>query len=84
MLSSRPTVVSDSGELPYIVKSPDLVFPAGDVKALAALLTELDGKRQSLFGVGEALRKSADRFSPEKLAGELYEFWEEAVSFSRA
>jgi len=75
MLSGRPTVVSDSGELPLLVAEPKLVFPAGDTVALAAILERLDENRQELSNIGEKLRESAERFSPDKLVLELDEFW---------
>jgi len=75
MLSARPTVVSDSGELPFLVTQSELVFPAGDVSALAVILGRLNEDRPSLAALGNALRTSADRFSPDRLARELNDFW---------
>jgi len=75
MLSARPTVVSDSGELPFLVIQPELVFPAGDIGALAVIFGRLNADRTSLTVIGNTLRASADRFSPDRLARELNDFW---------
>ena len=79
MLSGRPTIVSDNGELPYLMTETELVFPEGDAMALAAILRRLDESRESLGEIGEKLRKSADRFAPGGLAHELNQFWNEVV-----
>jgi len=76
MLSGRPTVVSDSGELPNIVLEPDPIFPAGDVAALTSILCKLEGNPYSMMDLGARLRTSADRFSPRKLALEINAFWD--------
>lgn len=80
MLSARPTVVSDSGELPFLVTQSELVFPAGDASALAVILGRLDEDRSSLTEVGSSLRMSADRFWPERLSRELNDFWIRAAN----
>ena len=79
MLSARPTVVSDSGELPFLVTQSELVFPAGDVSALARILRRLNEERPSLTELGNMLCTSAARFSPDRLAGELNDFWVRAA-----
>jgi glycosyltransferase involved in cell wall biosynthesis len=79
MLSGRPTVVSDSGELPYLVMESELVFPEGDVLALTAVLRKLDDTRDSLADIGNKLRKSAERFAPTGLARQLNQFWEKVA-----
>jgi glycosyltransferase involved in cell wall biosynthesis len=75
MLSARPTVVSDSGELPHLVTLPELIFPAGDVPSLTVILGRLNADRPSLGALGNSLRTSADRFAPDRLARELNDFW---------
>lgn len=81
MMSGRPTVVSDSGELPNLMMKSRYTFPAGDVRALAALLDELDSQRELLTEIGAEMRRSVEHFSPEILAEHLYRFWEEVASF---
>jgi glycosyltransferase involved in cell wall biosynthesis len=75
MLSGRSIVVSDSGELPFLIREPGLIFPAGDSQALASVLIQLDQNRTSLATFGNSLYRAAARFSPEKISEELIEFW---------
>jgi glycosyltransferase involved in cell wall biosynthesis len=79
MLSGRPTVVSDNGELPYLVEEPELVFSAGNADALRTILLRLDENREALPSIGEKLRISADRFDPDRLAHQLIHFWKKIV-----
>ena len=76
MLSGRPTIVSDSGELPNLVLEPELVFPAGNTESLASILSKLHRDSRLLDDLGVRLRASAERFAPDKLALELNAFWE--------
>ena len=75
MLSGRPTVVSDNGELPHLIEEPELVFSAGNADALRKILIRLDENRDALPELGEKLRVSAGRFKPDRLALQVVNFW---------
>ena len=79
MLSGRPTIVSDNGELPNLVQDSHLVFPEGDVDRLAEILTELDNNRDALPVIGHQMRLSAGRFAPAVLNEKLNTFWDEIL-----
>jgi len=82
MLSARPTIVSDSGELPFIASDSSLVFPAGDYEALANILRRLNSNRVSLEPIGISSHKAVHRFSPDFLASRINEFWLQAAQFA--
>jgi len=79
MLSGRPTLVSDCGELPAIVGDSRMTFPAGDVDSLRWALANLNKERGTLESLGDSMRISAKRFAPDVLAKRILEFWEKTV-----
>lgn len=76
MLSGRPTVVSDNGELPNLVNYSDLVFPEGDSVALAKVIRGLEENREILPEIGQRMVQRASQFAPQVLSAQLAEFWE--------
>lgn len=83
MMSGRPTVVSDSGELPLLIGDENLVFRQGDPGDLANILASLDQDRGSLSEIGERLRGHAARFLPHVVAHETWRFWLESIAHAR-
>lgn len=83
MMSGRPTVVSDSGELPNLVRNPNLVFRQGDASSLALRLSQLDEQREILTPLGQSLRAEAVRFQPATVSREVWNLWSAALSADR-
>ena len=75
MLSGRPTVVSDSGELPHLIHDESLVFRQGDSAQLASIFHTLDGRRTDLSRIGDRIRGHAVKFLPEVVAQDAWNFW---------
>ena len=79
MLAGRPVVASDEGGLPEIVEHDErgLLFPAGNVEALAACLRRLHADPRRAGDLAERGRAWAGpRFTKDRYAAELYELLE--------
>jgi glycosyltransferase involved in cell wall biosynthesis len=79
MLSGRPTIVSNNGELPSLVQESQLVFSEGNVEQLAKILTKLSDNRDSLPEIGHQMHLAAGRFAPAVLNEELITFWDKIL-----
>ncbi|WFE53755.1 glycosyltransferase [Micromonospora sp. WMMD1155] len=76
MACGVPVVGSDVGEIPHVVGDAGLVFPAGDVPALAARLARLRDD-PSLAGrlANQGLRRADAEFDWRRIAGTLCATW---------
>lgn len=81
MLAGRPTVVSSSGELPYIQDEPWLRFEADDSRALTEVLTKLQEPRSLEMARKSSIRQSR-RFHIDHLADGMEDFWERTIHSS--
>lgn len=81
MLAGRPTVVSSSGELPYIQDEPWLRFEADNSRALTEVLTKLQKPRALEMARSASIRQSR-RFHIEHLADGMEDFWERTIRSS--
>ena len=79
ILSGRPCLVSDSGELPNISPVPGTVFKTGNSADLARKLEHLTSTSQTLNKIAGLQYAAAQRFKPESLAIQLHAFWAQAL-----
>ncbi len=79
LAAGLPLVVSDRGGLPELTE-PDLVTPAGDVPALAKLMSELHSDSERRQASGErALARAQEQFSEAAFAPRLAALYAEAI-----
>lgn len=76
MMTGRPVLVSDGGELPFLVGNPDWVFRQGDPQSLGHALDELiEDPALVASRVAEGKERAA-MFGPAVLAAQLVDFWD--------
>lgn len=75
-MTGRPALVSDSGELPYLVKDGDWVFRQADPSSLARALDRLVEQPELVSLGAEASHLASQRYRPDVLADQLVGFWE--------
>ncbi len=81
MACGVPVVGSDSGEIPHVIGDAGLVFPEGDVNALAALLTDLASSPQQRAVLAEKGRARAlARFTQAQVAAETARVYREVLA----
>lgn len=81
MACKVPVIGSDSGEIPYVIGDAGLVFPEGNIQALADCLIELMEKpefAQKLSAMG--YKKVMAEYTNKALAQQQLEFYKELVS----
>ncbi len=77
MLCGVPVIGSDSGSIPSVVGNAALIFPEGDIRALAAQIQRLredPGLRQTLSDRGRA--HALEKYSTTALSHQGYEFYQ--------
>ncbi len=80
MACQVPVIGSDSGEIPYVIGDAGLVFPEGDVQALANCLVQLMDKPDFAHTLGEmGYRKAMIQYTNKALAKQQLEFYQELV-----
>ena len=80
MACEVPVVGSDSGEIPNVIGDAGLIFPEGNVDALAAHLEALLGSphlRRDLGGRGRA--RVLERFTQARIAEQTYRVYQEML-----
>ncbi|MEU1752814.1 glycosyltransferase family 4 protein [Micromonospora matsumotoense] len=76
MACAVPVVGSDVGEIPHVVGDAGLIFPAGNVTALAERLTRLrDEPGLSDRLAARGMRRVETEFTWERVADRLYDIW---------
>lgn len=76
MASSVPVIGSDSGAIPGVIGDGGLVFPEGDVDALAAHLAALQASPEQRVSLGARGRKRVlAHFTHERIAAETVEVY---------
>jgi glycosyltransferase involved in cell wall biosynthesis len=76
-----PVIGSDSGEIPYVIGDAGLVFPEGDVQALANCLLQLMEKPDLTQALGEkGYQKAMVKYTNKALAKQQYDFYQELVN----
>ncbi len=80
MACQVPVIGSDSGEIPYVIGDAGLVFPEGDVQALANCLVQLMDKPDFAHTLGEmGYQKAMVQYTNKALAKQQLEFYQELV-----
>lgn len=73
-----PVVGSDSGAIPEVVGDAGLIFPEGDVSALAGALLKLHSDPQGAKRMGETgLRRAREQFSWQQVAQQMTQIYRE-------
>ncbi len=83
MACETPVVGSDSGEIPKVIADAGLIFPEGDVEALAdrlRFLCEQPGFRKTLGSRGRA--RVLSMFTHRVIAGETVDFYRQVLGAS--
>ncbi|MEH1767187.1 hormogonium polysaccharide biosynthesis glycosyltransferase HpsO [Nostoc sp.] len=81
MACQVPVIGSDSGEIPYVIGDAGLVFPEGDVQALANCLVQLIDKPYFAHTLGEmGYKKAMIKYTNKALAKQQLEFYQELVN----
>ncbi len=83
MACGVPVVGSDSGAIPEVVGGAGLIFPEGDVEALAnqlGRLVESSSSRQELAGRG--LERAQTLYTPERIAQQTVQFYRQILGGS--
>jgi glycosyltransferase involved in cell wall biosynthesis len=80
MACQVPVIGSDSGEIPYVIGDAGLVFPEGDVQALANCLVQLIDKPDFAHTLGESgYQKAMIKYTNKALAKQQLEFYQDLV-----
>src|SRR5262245_19672012 len=75
-----PVLVSDSGELPFLVgDDPEAVFPEGDSVALRTRLARLADDRKALGALATRQRAPARSWDPTVAGDALLGFWQQVL-----
>ena len=82
ILSGRPCLVSDSGELPYVSPIPQTVFRVGERNELRDRILQVTTDVQTLQSLADQQYLSVQRFQPVHLAEQTVELWRNALGNS--
>jgi L-malate glycosyltransferase len=81
MASQVPVIGSNSGEIPYVIGDAGLIFPEGDIQALANCLLQLIDNPEYAQHLGEmGFQKAMVKYTNKALAKEQLEFYKELLS----
>ncbi|BAB76136.1 hypothetical protein DSM107007_51790 [Nostoc sp. PCC 7120 = FACHB-418] len=81
MACQVPVIGSDSGEIPHVIGDAGLVFPEGNVQALANCLLQLIEQPDLTKEIGErGYQKAMVKYTNKALAKEQFEFYQELVN----
>ncbi len=85
MACQVPIIGSDSGEIPHVIGDAGLVFPEGDISALANCLIQLIEKPDFAQSLGEmGYQKAMVKYTNKALAKQQFEFYQELVNEGRS
>ncbi len=76
MASGIATVGSSSGAIPEVIGDGGVIFPEGDHRALADVLTKLASESGALAKLKAAARGRAAAFTHDRVAEDLVAFWQ--------
>ncbi|TVP57111.1 MAG: glycosyltransferase family 4 protein [Nodularia sp. (in: Bacteria)] len=81
MACQVPVIGSDSGEIPHVIGDAGLVFPEGDITALASCLVQLIDQPNVAKSIGESgYQKTMNKYTNQALAKQQFEFYQELVN----
>ena len=84
ILSGRPCLVSDSGELPNISPVPGTVFTAASSNDLQLKLLDLAASPEHMQSIADQQYISAQRFEASALTARLHGLWAEALTVKQS
>lgn len=79
MMTGRPVLVSDSGELPTLVGDPEAVFGESDADGLGTAFAQLLKRPDLLRSRAEKSYRRSLSFHPDPLSDQLVDFWQESL-----
>src|SRR5690242_16800162 len=81
MACQVPVIGSDSGEIPHVIGDIGLIFPEGNVQALADCINKLIQQPELVQNLGVmGYQKAMAKYTNKALAKEQYEFYQELVN----
>ncbi|MDB9374940.1 hormogonium polysaccharide biosynthesis glycosyltransferase HpsO [Nodularia sphaerocarpa] len=81
MACQVPVIGSDSGEIPHVIGDVGLVFPEGDIQALANCLVQLIDKPDFAKSIAEkGYEKAMNKYTNQALAQQQFEFYQELIN----
>ncbi|BAT56483.1 Glycosyl transferase, group 1 [Nostoc sp. NIES-3756] len=81
MACQVPVIGSDSGEIPHVIGDAGLIFPEGNVQALANCLLQLIENPELTQELGDkGYQKAMVKYTNKALAKKQYEFYQELVN----
>jgi L-malate glycosyltransferase len=81
MACKVPVIGSNSGEIPHVIADAGLVFPEGDIQALANCLTQLIDNPELSQKLGDmGYQKAIDKYTNKALAQQQLNFYKELVN----
>ncbi len=81
MACKVPVIGSDSGEIPHVIGDAGLVFPEGDIPALANCLVQLIDQPDFAQSIGEkGYEKAMNKYTNKALAQQQFEFYQELIN----
>ncbi|MBE9201467.1 MULTISPECIES: hormogonium polysaccharide biosynthesis glycosyltransferase HpsO [unclassified Nodularia (in: cyanobacteria)] len=81
MACKVPVIGSDSGEIPHVIGDAGLVFPEGDIPALANCLIQLMEKPDFAESMAEkGYEKAMNKYTNQALAQQQFEFYQELIN----
>lgn len=81
MMTGRPVITSDAGELPGLVGPGQITFPQNDHRALAERIQVLHNNPVRLQEMADDAYRRSWSHRPDVLAVRLHDFWHEARRF---
>jgi L-malate glycosyltransferase len=77
-----PVIGSDSGEIPHVIGNTGMVFPEGNVEALADCLMQLMDNPELAHDLGQlGYAKAMSQYTNKALAKQQLEFYQELVNY---
>ncbi|NJL60566.1 MAG: glycosyltransferase family 4 protein [Methylacidiphilales bacterium] len=77
-----PVIGSDSGEIPHVIGDTGMVFPEGNVEALANCLMQLMDNPELAHNLGQlGYAKAMSQYTNKALAKQQLEFYQELVNY---
>jgi glycosyltransferase involved in cell wall biosynthesis len=84
MACGTPVIGSNSGAIPDVIDAAGLLFPEGDVDALAAHLCRLANNPKELHLMSQRGRERvADMYTHERIAEQTMEVYRSVTQFSK-
>lgn len=85
MAMGVPVIGSSSGEIPYVINQPELIFQEGDALGLAKILEHMilePNWHQAMADYG--LKRVDQHFTHERIAERLIDLWQKVLSLNPA